>query len=124
MNAPHLIIYASLCLIHKVNTEGIPKSILNMFVYNDKVNSRLTCTPCRLVHSPKYSKLEHTTLYRGLLYYNKVGEDIKTLPLKQFKTQVKMFIKQKMPLDRFNTYLQRLYIVNQLRGLARCTVIL
>ena len=86
------------------NTDGILKSILNMFVYNDKVNSRLTRTPCRLVHSPKYSKLEHTTLYRGLLYYNKVGEDIKTLPLKQFKTQVKMFIKQKMPLDRFNTY--------------------
>ena len=104
MNAPHLIIYASLCLIHKVNTEGIPKSILNMFVYNEKVNSRLTRTPSRLVHLPRYSKLEHTTLYRGLLYYNKLGEDIKTLSIKQFKTQVKLFIKQKMPLDRFNTY--------------------
>ena len=67
MNAPHLIIYASLCLIHKVNTEGIPKSILNMFVYNDKVNSRLTRTPCRLVHFPKYSKLD-ILLYTGDYY--------------------------------------------------------
>ena len=83
----------------RANTEEIPKSILNMFVYNDKVNSRLTRTPFRLVHLPRYSKLEHTTLYRGLLYYNKLGEDIKTLSIKQFKTQVKLFIKQKMPLE-------------------------
>ena len=52
----------------------------------------------------KSEKLNATTLYKGILLYSKIPENLKSLSLNKFKIAVKKHIVSQMPLDRINTY--------------------
>ena len=104
LNATQLIVYSILNVVHKVNIDLIPPSILDLFLYSQKENSRFVRTPTGMRYEPKGTKLRDTSLYRGVLLYNKIREDIKVLTNNKFKAALKVFICEKMPLDRINTY--------------------
>ena len=51
-----------------------------------------------------HEKLNATTLYKGILLYSKLPENLKILDMKKFKNAIKKYIISKIPLDRINTY--------------------
>ena len=91
-------------MVHKVNIDLTPSSILDLFLYSQEENFRFVRSPTGMRYEPKGTKLRDTSLYRGVFLYNKIMEDIKVLTNKKFKAALKVFICEKMPLDRINTY--------------------
>lgn len=104
LNGTHILVYSTLNLIHKVNILGQPKQIINLMKFREKGNSRFVRALIEMKYVFKNEKLNATTLYKGILLYLKIPENLKSLNLKKFKIAIKKYIETKMPLDRINTY--------------------
>ena len=70
----------------------------------EKGNKRFVRAPIAMKTESKFEKLNASTLYKGILLYSKIPENLKSLEMKKFKTAIKSHIVTKMPLDRINTY--------------------
>ena len=72
--------------------------------FRDNGNSRFVRAPIAMKYVAKNEKLNASTLYKGVLLYSKIPENLKSLNMKKFKMLIKKYIETKMPLDRINTY--------------------
>ena len=104
MSAAHLISYALLTLIHKINIIGKPISLKDLLIYRHKDNVRGVRSPESIAYKPKSQRVYNTAIYRAHLLYSKIPESIKMLNLEIYKKQIKTYIKEKLPPDRINTY--------------------
>ena len=102
LNGIHTIVYSILLMIHKVNIYSEPKSIRNIIKYSE--SKRVNYLPILTEHKPKYSAMRNSPLQKGILLYNKLPLSLTILLVKDFKNEIKSYIKSKLPRDRINTY--------------------
>ena len=104
LGGTHLIYYGVLCFIHKINFENLPESLTNLFIYKDNLRGRYTRCPSSTKHKA-ISKITRDNLFsRGLLYYKKIPDILKTYNIKKFKREVKIYIKENLPPDKLKIH--------------------
>ena len=105
LNGIHNIYYATLCFVHKINFEMEPKSLVSQFIFNNdlKNNIRFTKSPTDNKYKCKSNITSDSLLFNGIYLYNKIPDYIKTKNLKQFKSEIKSYIINKLTHNKITT---------------------
>ena len=79
----------------------LPTFLVENFIFNNhENNSRFVKSPIANVHNSTSAITANSLLFKGILLYNKINYNLKTLNIKQFKKEIKHYIKEKLPPDR------------------------
>ena len=97
----HMLYYSTLCFVHKINFEMVPKSLVNELKFNNNVkNVRFVKSPVSNIVKSKSNITGNSLLFNGIFLYNKIPEYIKTLNINKFKIEIKKYIYEKLPHDK------------------------
>ena len=55
--------------------------------------------PARNIHNSMSTITKNGLLFKGIFLYNKVNDNLKTTNIKQFKKEIKVFVREKLPPD-------------------------
>ena len=85
-----MLYYSTLCFVHKINFEMVPKSLVNELKFNNNVkNVRFVKSPVSNIVKSKSKITGDSLLFNGIFLYNKIPDYIKTPNINKFKIDIK-----------------------------------
>ena len=103
MPLTQLITYSLFNYCHKIIYNHRPISITDKIEYNLLPNNGRHVRRPRMKIVANSQKFELSLLHRGIFLYSKLPENLVTLNPKQFKSEIKLYIKYNIPIEKIPT---------------------